>query len=176
MRVCTSRLSLTFLPILFAISALAQSSTTPYDSVDPLIGTAGGGNTFPGATLPFGMVQWSPDTNADGWYKYDEKQLYGFSLTHISGAGCPLFGDFSVLPVLDALTSSPGMKFTPVAFDRKDEKAQPGYYAVTLNSGVRVELTVAERAGIATFYFSAGKQHADADQCGQQRELDSGGG
>ncbi len=156
MRVCTSRLSLTFLPILFAISALAQSSTTPYDSVDPLIGTAGGGNTFPGATLPFGMVQWSPDTNADGWYKYDEKQLYGFSLTHISGAGCPLFGDFSVLPVLDALTSSPGMKFTPVAFDRKDEKAQPGYYAVTLNSGVRVELTVAERAGIANFTFPQG--------------------
>lgn len=139
--------------ILIVSSGFAQSPTTPYDSVDPLIGTAGGGNTFPGATLPFGMIQWSPDTNAEAWYKYDEKQLYGFSLTHISGAGCPLYGDFAVLPTLDELTASPGTKFTPVPFDRKNEKAQPGYYAVTLNNGVRVELTVAERAGIARLTF-----------------------
>ena len=153
MRVHSSFCVLLSLPFLFASSVLAQSSTTPYDSVDPLIGTAGGGNTFPGATLPFGMVQWSPDTSTDAWYKYDEKQLYGFSLTHISGAGCPLYGDFAVLPVLDALTSSPGIKFTPTAFDRRDEQAHPGYYAVTLNNGVRVQLTVAERAGIARFTF-----------------------
>ena len=156
MCVHSSLYGLLLLPSLFVSSVLAQSSTAPYDSVDPLIGTAGGGNTFPGATLPFGMVQWSPDTNTDAWYKYDEKQLYGFSLTHISGAGCPLYGDFAVLPVLDELTSSPGTKFTPVAFDRKDEKAQPGYYAVTLNNGVGVELTVAERAGIAKFTFPQG--------------------
>lgn len=62
---------------------LGQSTATAaYEAVDPLIGTSGGGNTFPGATLPFGMVQWSPDTNQDGWYRYDEKRLYGFSLTH----------------------------------------------------------------------------------------------
>ena len=54
------------------------------------------------------MVQWSPDTNTDGWYKYDEKQLYGFSLTHLSGAGCPMYGDFAVLPVLDELTIESG--------------------------------------------------------------------
>lgn len=92
MRAHLSLFTLAFLLFLFAPSAFAQSSTTPYDSVDPLIGTAGGGNTFPGATLPFGMVQWSPDTNTDAWYRYNEKQLYGFSLTHISGAGCPLYG------------------------------------------------------------------------------------
>ena len=131
----------------------AQSTTTPYDSVDPLIGTAGGGNTFPGATLPFGMIQWSPDTNQDAWYKYDEKQLYGFSLTHISGAGCALYGDFAVLPVLDDLTTSPGTKFTPVPFDRKDEKARPGIYQVSMNNGVQVDLSVADRAGIAQFTF-----------------------
>lgn len=142
------------LPVLFASSVLAQSSTTPYDSVDPLIGTAGGGNTFPGATLPFGMVQWSPDTNTDAWYRYDQKEIYGFSLTHISGAGCALYGDFAVLPVLDEMSASLGEKFTPMAaFDRKDESAQPGYYAVTLNNGVRVELTVTERAGIARFTY-----------------------
>lgn len=120
------------------------------------MGTAGGGNTFPGATLPFGMVQWSPDTNTDAWYRYDEKQLYGFSLTHISGAGCPLYGDFAVLPVLDELTASPGTKFTPMPFDRKDERAHPGYYGVALNNGVSVELTVTERAGIAQFRFQPG--------------------
>src|SRR5579863_2673032 len=114
-----------FLLTLFTSPVLSQSSSSPYDSVDPLIGTAGGGNTFPGATLPFGMVQWSPDTNTDAWYKYDENQLYGFSLTHISGAGCPLYGDLAVLPVLDELTTSPGTKLTPVAFDRKDEQAHP---------------------------------------------------
>ncbi|HEY2472729.1 MAG TPA: GH92 family glycosyl hydrolase [Terracidiphilus sp.] len=142
---------------LFAGSGvLAQSTTAPYDSVDPLIGTAGGGNTFPGATLPFGMIQWSPDTNQEAWYRYDEKKLYGFSLTHVSGAGCPLYGDFAVLPVLDELTASPGTKFAPVAFDRRDEKAAPGYYAVTLTNGVRVELTVTQRAGIAIFKFPAG--------------------
>ncbi|MGC1421984.1 MAG: GH92 family glycosyl hydrolase [Terracidiphilus sp.] len=156
MRVHSSLCGLALLPILFAYSALAQSSPTPYDSVNPLIGTAGGGNTFPGAALPFGMVQWSPDTNTDAWYKYDEKQLYGFSLTHISGAGCPLYGDFAVMPTLDALTASPGTKFAPLAFDRRDEQAHPGYYAVTLTNGVHVELTVADRAGIARFTFPQG--------------------
>lgn len=144
------------LQVLFVSSVFAQSSNTPYDSVDPLIGTAGGGNTFPGATLPFGMIQWSPDTDQDAWYRYDEKKLYGFSLTHVSGAGCPLYGDFAVLPVLDQLTASPGTKFMPMAFDRKDEQAQPGYYAVTLTNGVRIELTVTERAGMAIFKFPAG--------------------
>ena len=74
-----------------------SQTASPYDSVDPIIGTDGGGNTFPGASLPFGMVQWSPDTNTDAWYHHSENQLYGFSLTHISGAGCPLYGDFAVL-------------------------------------------------------------------------------
>ena len=153
MRVHSSLCGLALLTILFASSVLAQSSITPYDSVDPLIGTAGGGNTFPGATLPFGMVQWSPDTDTDAWYKYNEKQLYGFSLTHISGAGCPLFGDFAVLPKIDEITIGAGTVSVHVPFDRRDEEAHPGYYAVTLTDGVRVELTVGDRAGIARFTF-----------------------
>lgn len=129
-----------------------------YNSVDTFIGTAGGGNTFPGATLPFGMVQWSPDTNRDAWYDYNEKSILGFSLTHISGAGCPLYGDFAVLPTLDELTTSPGKDFGPyaAAFEHSKEEAHPGSYAVTLANGVRVEITVAERAGIARFTFPAG--------------------
>jgi predicted alpha-1,2-mannosidase len=124
--------------------------------VDPLIGTMGSGNTFPGAALPFGMVQWSPDTNHDGWCFYNEKTLSGFSLTHLSGAGCPMYGDFAVLPTREELTSSPGAKLTPAPFDRKDEKAEPGFYAVTMDDGVRAELTVTDRAGIARFTFPQG--------------------
>ncbi|MGA8087217.1 MAG: GH92 family glycosyl hydrolase [Terracidiphilus sp.] len=156
MRVIPALYTLALLQIFLISSAQPQSTTSPYDSVDPLIGTAGGGNTFPGATLPFGMIQWSPDTNTDAWYRYDEKQLYGFSLTHISGAGCPLYGDFAVLPKTDQLTISKGTVTVHVPFDRRDEQAHPGYYAVTLTDGVRVELTVGERAGIARFTFPNG--------------------
>ena len=69
--------------------AFSQTSSS-YDAVDPFIGTIGGGNTFPGASLPFGMIQWSPDTTIGGWYRYSQAKIYGFSLTHLSGAGCPL--------------------------------------------------------------------------------------
>ncbi len=140
------------------VSLPAQSNRSPYDSVDPFIGTAGSGNTFPGATLPFGMMQWSPDTGHEGWYFYNEKQITGFSLTHISGAGCPLYGDFAVLPTPGELKSSPGADFTPyaAAFDHGHEQAHPGFYEITLADGIRVQLTVAERAGIARFTFPAG--------------------
>ncbi len=141
-----------FLPIL---PTHGQSASSPYDAVDPLIGTSGGGNTFPGATLPFGMIQWSPDTNTDAWYAYNDKQIDGFSLTHVSGAGCPLYGDFAVLPTTAELKTSPGAGFTPyaAAFDHGHEEAHPGYYALTLGSGIRAELTVAVHAGIARFTF-----------------------
>jgi predicted alpha-1,2-mannosidase len=167
-----------FLLVFAALPVVGQSSSTMYDAVNPIIGTAGGGNTFPGATLPFGMIQWSPDTNKDAWYRYDEKQvnidarstiatatstpgglrILGFSLTHISGAGCSLYGDFAVLPTAAALTSSPGAGIGPYAasFDHAGEQAHPGYYAVTLSNGIRVEITVAERAGIARFIFPQG--------------------
>ncbi len=146
------------LSLLLAHSTLAQSASTPYDAVDPIIGTAGGGNTFPGASLPFGMMQWSPDTNERAWYYHKDKQVYGFSLTHISGAGCPLYGDFAVLPTMGALAASPGTNFAPyaAAFDHGNEQAHPGYYAVTLANGIRVEIAVAERAGIARFIFPEG--------------------
>lgn len=145
----------------------AQTAKSPYDSVNTLIGTAGGGNTFPGATLPFGMIQWSPDTNTSAWYEYSQaahpgaaaaSSILGFSLTHISGAGCPLYGDFAVLPIAGELVASPGTDITQYAvqFDHTQEETHPGYYAVTLANGVKVEITVTERAGIARFTFPAG--------------------
>jgi len=157
MRILTSlRAFCILLSSALGLSALAQSGPSPYDFVDPFIGTDGGGNTFPGATLPFGMVQWSPDTNTDAWYRHSENQIYGFSLTHVSGAGCPLYGDFAVLPTIEKLAASPGAKLTPIAFDKRDEQAHPGYYSVTLSNGVQVELTVTDRAGIARFSFPQG--------------------
>ena len=152
------RLGLPLLGLLASIPLLAQSGAAAYDAVNPLIGTSGGGNTFPGATLPFGMVQWSPDTNHDAWYAYNDKKILGFGLTHISGAGCGLYGDFAVLPTAAALAASPGISFDPyaVAFDHRKEEAHPGYYAVTLANGIRVEITVTERAGIARFIFPEG--------------------
>ncbi|HWE83518.1 MAG TPA: GH92 family glycosyl hydrolase [Terracidiphilus sp.] len=158
-------------------SAIGMRAQTPYDTADPFIGTAGGGNTFPGATLPFGMVQWSPDTNRDAWYRYDEKSILGFSLTHISGAGCSLYGDFAVLPTLDELTTSPGKDFAPyaAAFDHSMEEAHPGYYAITLANGVRVEITVAERAGIARFTFPEGGPARLLVNAGSSAESIAGG-
>src|ERR1035438_9601832 len=137
-----SALRLAVLPLFLlpGLACLAQSVSTPYDEVNPIIGTAGGGNTFPGATLPFGMVQWSPDTNKDAWYVYKEKQILGFGLTHISGAVCPLYGDFAVLPTTAELSASPGSGFAPyaAAFDHSKEEAHPGYYAVTLTNGIQI--------------------------------------
>jgi len=156
------RSSLALLTFSFCFFARAQSAAavhlSNYDEADPFIGTGGGGNTFPGASLPFGMVQWSPDTNHDAWYFYNDKQIQGFGMTHISGAGCPLYGDFAVLPATSPLATSPGGDFAPYAagFSHDKEEAHPGYYAVTLANGIRVEITVSERAGIARFIFPAG--------------------
>ena len=144
--------------LMAGVAGLAQTASTPYDAVNPIIGTDGGGNTFPGATLPFGMVQWSPDTNTDAWYFYKDKQITGFGMTHISGAGCTVYGDYAVLPTSGELTTSPGAGIGPyaVSFDHSKEEAHPGYYAITLANGVRVEITVAERSGIARFIFPEG--------------------
>jgi len=152
------RLGLALFTSLSVIPSFAQSVPSPYEAVDPIIGTSGGGATFPGASLPWGMVQWSPDTNRDSFYIYNDKQIRGFSLTHLSGVGCPIYGDFAVLPTTAALTSSPGTNFDPyaAAFDHSNEEAHPGFYAITLSNGIRVEITVAERSGIARFIFPEG--------------------
>src|SRR5579871_777722 len=93
----------------------AASMRAPTALVDTFIGTSGtpaGGpiDTFPGADLPFGMVQWSPDTpsqNAGGGYEYSDREITGFSLTHLSGPGCNVFGDFAILPATGAIPSDP---------------------------------------------------------------------
>lgn len=148
----------------------------PYVGTDagaPDFGTGGGaGNNYPGAVLPFGMVQFSPDTspsviNYPGGYTYSDSKIEGFSLTHISGAGCSIFQDFPFLPTLTPLDQSPaelisaGLKPAFLAdFDHLHEDASPGYYYVRLNPAsaqpIDVELTATEHSGMARFGFPSG--------------------
>src|ERR1035437_9038826 len=100
-------ISFSLLPLPSAFSALAQSAPTPYDQVNPIIGTDGDGNTFPGASLPFGMIQWSLDTNTQAWYIHHQKQIDVCGLPHVSGAVCPLEGHSAVPPPPGTLTASP---------------------------------------------------------------------
>src|SRR5439155_11460796 len=102
-----------------------------------------------GATLPFGMVQWSPDTPrkpAGGGYWFDDHEINGFSLTHLSGVGCAAGGDLPFLPVTGDLPADPGA--TSLPFSHADETAGPGAYTVTAG-GIRTDLAVTARTGLA---------------------------
>jgi predicted alpha-1,2-mannosidase len=129
--------------------------TQPAALVDPLIGTAGGVNEFPGPDMPFGMIQWSPDTSPSrpdgGGYAYTATQITGYSLTHLSGPGCDAYGDVPILPTTGAIGTNPAA--TTETFSHGSETAQAGYYGNTLGDGVTVKLTDATRAGIGTFTF-----------------------
>lgn len=126
-------------------------------------GTGGAvGNTFPGATLPFGMVQFSPDTGYGefygfGGYNYDKGVLQGISLIHSSGTGCSIQQDISFLPIVGNVTTSPGTHLASyqVPYSHANETAQPGYYRVGMNNGVNNELTVTKRAGYGRFTWPA---------------------
>ena len=137
----------------------------PTSLVDTFVGTSGtpvGGpiDTFPGADLPFGMIQWSPDTpsqNAGGGYEYADREITGFSLTHLSGPGCNVFGDFGVLPVTGDIPADPASVRQP--FSHASEQSAPGWYAVSLGAPtIRTELGVTTRTGIGRFTFPATAQ------------------
>jgi len=131
--------------------------------VRPLVGTARYGHTFPGATVPFGMVQWSPDTQsvdtlgrpASGYF-YHDKALRGFSLTHLSGAGCATYQDVPFLPAVGHLTPPaprPGSHWAWARYSHADEAASPGYYHVRLASGIDAGLTATPHTGMARFAY-----------------------
>ena len=134
--------------------------------VDPFVGTANDGNTYPGATLPFGMVAFSPEelsevhpgaVPAPGGYQWQATRIRGFSLTHLSGPGCSAGGDVPLIPVTDDIDTSPSISGSySASFSHDDERASPGFYAVKLDSGVRVELSATTRTGIARFSFPTG--------------------
>ncbi|MFJ3639509.1 GH92 family glycosyl hydrolase [Streptomyces sp. NPDC090108] len=124
------------------------------DLVNPFIGSQDEGNTFPGAAVPFGMVQLSPDTGHNTGYDYTQNRIRGFSLVHLSGVGCRIGGDLPVLPTTGDVTGTDYTKYA-AGFRHADEEASPGYYRVGLDSGIRAELTATERTGVQRFTFPA---------------------
>ena len=134
--------------------------------VNPFIGTGGHGHTYPGATMPFGMMQLSPDTRLEGWdgasgYHYSDDYIYGFSHTHLSGTGVSDYCDILLMPTNDVVfnNGSNGKKGYRSKFSHDNEKAEPGYYQVYLeDTDITVELTVSERSGIHKYQFPTAKK------------------
>ncbi|KQZ71004.1 alpha-mannosidase [Rhodanobacter sp. Root561] len=158
-------------PLVSTAADPRQQILSPAAAVNPLIGSSHGGNTFPGAVLPFGMLQWSPEntrgkhnrTAAPGGYLYEAARIRGFSLTHLSGTGCAgASGDVPFMPVTTPITSSPSSDDDDSRyasdFRHADEQAKAGYYQVKLANGTDVELAAAMRSGVARFGFPAGKK------------------
>jgi predicted alpha-1,2-mannosidase len=132
--------------------------------VDPFIGTAGHGHTYPGAVVPFGGVQASPDTRLRGWdgcsgYHYSDSVIYGFSHTHLSGTGASDYGDILFMPTVGPVQLDRGDPADPATgycspFRHRDEEAAPGYYRVALGEGgIVVELTATARAAFHRYTF-----------------------
>ena len=124
------------------------------DLVNPFIGTENEGNTYPGAAVPFGMVQFSPDTGHNTGYDYSQNHIRGFSLVHLSGVGCGLGGDLPVLPTTGDVTQTDYARYA-AEFSHDDEKASPGYYEVGLRTGIKAELTATARTGVQRYTFPA---------------------
>ncbi|MFF2364153.1 lectin [Streptomyces sp. NPDC058122] len=155
---------------LFAAAALAMAGlcapawaagkaalvASPATVVNPFIGTSNEANDFPGADVPFGMVQWSPDTTSrppGGGYEYNDSSITGFSLTHIAGPGCGAAGDVPVLPTVGTVNTG-----ATDAFSHANESASAGSYKVALNNQVTTELTTTTRSGMARFTFPSTSQ------------------
>ena len=142
-----------FVLLFSQFSLSAQNSENYIQYVNPLIGTQKMGHTFPGATVPFGAVQLSPDTDEQPYliggkynkntykycagYNYDDREIVGFSHTHFSGTGHSDLGDFLIMPTVGELQLEPGTKNDPTSgfrssFSHETEIAEPDYYKVLL--------------------------------------------
>jgi len=139
------------------------------DYIRPFVGTQGEGNTYPGPSAPFGMIQLGPDTDRDLWetasgYEYSDTSIMGFTLTHLTGTGIPDLGDFLFMPQIGEPKLVAGPKDNPdsgyrARYSHDQEAASAGYYRVKLlNNNVTVELTASERAGMMRFTFPQSEQ------------------
>ena len=152
--------------LLLGMAACTQTSTSQdyTDFVNPFIGTGGHGHTYPGAVVPNGMIQPSPDTRIYQWdacsgYYYNDSTINGFSHTHLSGTGCGDYGDVLLMPTVGkqdyhAMGSKSQQMAYASAFSHQNETAQPGYYSVVLDRyNVKAELTATKRAAIHRYTF-----------------------
>jgi len=157
------------LVVLLGIIAHNLFSQNYSQYVNPFIGTGGHGHTFPGAIVPFGMVQLSPDTRIDGsWdgcsgYHYSDSVIYGFSHTHLNGTGVSDYGDIMLMPTMG--NPSLDSKDYSSKFSHKNEKATAGFYSVKLDkSNIDVKLTTTKRVGYHEYTFNnAGNAHIILD-------------
>ena len=140
-------------------SSLNAQQLTKY--VDPFIGTGGHGHTYPGATVPFSLVQLSPDNGKNGWdwvsgYHISADSIAGFSHMHLSGTGIGDWLDIAIMPMVKPVQQK--KVDTRVKFSHDNEKASPGFYQVSLDNGIQAQLTATERVGYHHYQFPAGSQ------------------
>lgn len=145
-----------------SLSSCRKGEYNPAGNVDPFIGTLAHGHVFPGATTPFGMVQLSPDNGTNGWdwcsgYHYSDSVISGFSHTHLSGTGIGDLADILFLPTMEEVRldienqASSVARHNRASFSHDNETAEPGYYSVILDNGVKTELTATPRTGIQRY-------------------------
>lgn len=151
--------------LFFCGVAGAQSAFDPASQVDPFIGTSTSwindvANTLPGATMPFGMLYWSPDRPDGTFYRYEGTTTRGFSLNHLSGPGCSVYGDVPILPILGSPRVPPPVRSQPyqASYKPEDQIAEPAYYGVKFESGIMIQLVAALRSGIATIEFPSSSE------------------
>ena len=144
--------------IIAVILSACAGNTNPVKEVNPFIGTALDGHTYPGATAPFGLVQLSPDTPNGGVAGYHDSDslILGFSHTHLSGTGQGDLGDFLFVPIIGEVAQNEGgFAASPLPFSHKDEKAHAGYYKVSFPSlGITAEMTALSHTGCHRYTFS----------------------
>lgn len=165
---------------LLLLFSACQQRLTSY--VKPFVGTDGHGHTYPGAIVPFGMIQPGPDTRQGGWdgcsgYHYSDDTIYGFSHTHLSGTGCEDYGDLLLMPFSNQEFPSDSIRHEDYlsTFSHQDEEAHPGYYAVKLQrNGVKVELTCNERFACHRYTFPQGGRHGFVIDLNHRDRLISG--
>ena len=159
-----STVTSSFLGVALLILGVSAFGKSPVDQVNPLIGTDAHGHVYPGSTVPFGMVQLSPDTRDTGWdgssgYHYSDNSILGFTHNHLTGTGCPDLGNILLMPTVGELKLVPGNKAGEgyrTSFSHDNETARPGYYEVYLpDYQVKVELTATARAGLHRYTFPA---------------------
>jgi predicted alpha-1,2-mannosidase len=168
-RLKTAVVLLSFFPFNLCTLADVAPVAGPVSEVNPLIGTTNGGNVFPGVTMPFGMVQFSPEASpfreksriaAPGGYEYRASKIRGFSLTNVEGWGCAGgSGDIPLMPIAEDVKQLPSSDFRYTYasnFSHAKEQAHPGHYHVDLENGVGVDLTASLRTGSALFHFPQG--------------------